>query len=137
MSFLDLSNVKDEKKFDVLPAGNYLFKCQSVEIKETKAGTGKYIKAKLREQKSGTTLFHNFNIENPNAKAVEIGLSQLKSFLKGANYSTPEDLKELEDLIGLKCWAKTKVRSSHEYGDSAEISYFKTKPEEDTDNIPF
>jgi hypothetical protein len=141
MSFLDLSNVEVSNKYDVLPEGVYKFKCQDCSLHTTKAGTGRYIKTKLREQKSGTILFHNFNIENPNSKAVEIGLAQLKSFLQGAGYHNPEKLENLDDLIGLSCEAKTKIRKSESYGTQAEISYFKTDlavdKEAKKDAVPF
>ena len=140
MSFIDLSNVKTESKYDVLPAGTYTFKCQEATVHDTKAGTGRYIKAKLRELKSGTILFMNFNIENPNPVAVEIGLGQLKSFLKGAGYHNPESLESLDDMIGLQCEAKTKIKEDEKYGKSAEISYFKTPKEGAEDksgSLPF
>lgn len=139
MSFLDLSKVETNTN-SVLKEGTYMFKCQDAELKSTKAGNGRYIKVKLREMKSGAILFHNFNIDNPSEKAQQIGLAQLKSFLAGSGYHNPDTLESVNDLIGLQCEAKTKVKSDEKYGESAEISYFKVAKEEkvaDDDTIPF
>lgn len=137
---IDLSGVKLPSGGGELPPGTYTFKCQDAEMKETKAGTGKYIKVKLRELSSGRILFHNFNVENPNDKAVEIGKGQLKAFLTGAGYHNPDQLQSIDDLIGLSCEIKTKIRKSEQYGDQAEVSYFKVPKEgekKEDDNVPF
>lgn len=144
---LDLSNVKEQKQFEALPAGKYLMTCTNAELKDTKDGTGKYIKIELTVkagEHEGRKLFSNFNIVNKNQQASEIGQSQLKSFLVLSKYATPERLKNVTDLCGLTVGVKTKIKSDAEYGDKAEVSYYmdaskvmETVTQAKTDNLPF
>lgn len=139
MSFLNLSGVKEEG-FDVVPAGKYVVRCNKAEVVDTKKGDGRYIKCQFKiddGEYEGKAIFHNFNIENPNDKAVQIGLGQLKSFLKSSGYHNPEELSSVSDLEGLKAMANVKIRSSEQYGDSNDISSFSKIKQEDKDKIPF
>jgi hypothetical protein len=72
----------------------------------------------------GRILFHNFNVENKNDLAVQIGLSQLKSFMSSAG-SQSESLEDVRDLEGLSALAQVKIKTDPTYGDKNEISYFK------------
>lgn len=138
MSLVNLSNVKAQS-FDVLPAGKYNVTCTGAAVMDTKSGTGQYIQAEFTLS-NGRKLYHNFNIKNANEKAVDIGLSQLKSFLTVSGYATPDNLTDVLSLEGLKCAVKTKVKTSEEYGDKAEISAFIPTLAEELraqENIPF
>jgi hypothetical protein len=122
---IDLSKVK-ESGFAPIPEGEYPIIIDDAEVKETRDGTGEYINAKLKilgGDYDGRILFTMFNIKNNNVKAVEIGLSQLKTFcrLSGRGDKTLTDVKE---LVGHKANAvvKTKVDS---YGEKSVVSYFK------------
>ena len=42
----DLTETK-EQSFEILPAGNYHVRCDTAEIKQTKAGTGQYLETTM------------------------------------------------------------------------------------------
>lgn len=124
---VDLSNVKDEVR--TIPDSTQNVVCESAEVKENKQGTGEYIKCVLSitdGQFKNFKIFHMFNIKNQNVKAVEIGLSQLKGFMKCSGVAT-DKLSDVNQLIGLKCQAVLKVRKSDMYDDQTVVSYFKPK----------
>ena len=85
--FLDLKN---EPVSSILPQGDYKVQCEKVELKTTKAGTGKYINAQFNvvsEEGKGRKVFHMFNVENPSNQAQTIGRTQLKSVMESAGLS--------------------------------------------------
>jgi len=139
---LDLTEVK-ESVFEALPPGEYILQAIESVIKETKSGTGEYINVKFEvvdgDQK-GRTLFHMFNIKNENQKAVEIGLGQLKTFMRCAGKNT-FNLTSVNDLLGLAAVGVVKKRTD-EYGEKSVVSYFKPltdglKTETKTTKSPF
>lgn len=139
----DLSGIEVTKEFEVLPDGEYKVQCTDVNLKDTKSGSGKYIATTFEVISPGTGLgrkiFMNFNVANPNAKAVEIGLKQLKSFLQAAKVQNADKLENVDSLLGLQCMVKTKIKKDAEFGDRAEIHYFmepKNKEPEFKD-LPF
>jgi hypothetical protein len=138
MSFVSLKDVKVDDEFAPIPAGKYTLRCNEAEVKDTKAGTGRYIKCQFKTEEN-RVVWHLFNIENPNPKAVEIGLGQLKRFLKGAGYHDPEELGSLNDLIGLKAECTVKIDKSEQYGDKNVISGFSVKKKQsaEKDDVPF
>lgn len=86
--------------FEPLPNGNYTVLVDSSEEKLTKTGTGKYVKTTLQViggSHAGRKIFNNFNIQNQNEKAQQIGRSDFAKFLKAVN--TPQ-LKNLEEVVG-------------------------------------
>lgn len=128
---LDLTAVKESSNFATIPAGTYYVLVDDVSVKDTKSGTGNYINTKFRileGPQEGRFVFHSFNIKNENQKAVEIGLQQLKSFMKCAG-ATDYKLTNVVHLAGMRCDAVVKIRSSEAYGDQAVISYFKPHTE--------
>jgi hypothetical protein len=130
---IDLTDVTEG---GVLAAGDYVVTCTDAEVRETKNGSGEYIKC-VFENEDGAKIFHMFNTKNDNPKAVEIGMGQLKTFLRVANKQDPNKLERASELIGLRCQVKTKVReASGEYGPQAVITSFKAAPEKSVDN-PF
>jgi hypothetical protein len=122
---LDLSQVKESGP-SIVPTGSYDVVCDDAVVKDTKSGGGQYINAKFRivgGEYDGRTLFNMFNIANQNPKAVEIGLSQLKSFMKAAGV-TDLKLNSVLDLVGLRALAVVKVKTD-DFGEKSTISYFK------------
>jgi hypothetical protein len=119
MSLLDLTNVS-ESTFE---AGEYTVTCSAAEVKETKAGTGEYIKCTFETDK-GQRIYHNFNIKNSNEKAVQIGLAQLKTFMRVAGKANPNTLGGVGELLGLKCVARVKI-VDNDFGSQPNITTFK------------
>lgn len=123
MSLVDLTNVSATD--ELLPAGQYNVSVEKAEVKETKSGTGQYINVTftiIGGENNGRKLFHMFNIKNENAKAVEIGLSQLKSFMLAAGAKSFA-IDSVTQLHGLYASAKV-VRTSDSYGDKNVIKGF-------------
>lgn len=124
---LDLTKIETKNDFGLLPEGDYQVTCVAAEVKDTKAGTGQYISARFKiESKEfmNRQVFHNFNIKNPNEKAQEIGLSQIKAFLLAGNRDAAS-LKDVSALCGVSCTAHVTVQKSDQFGDSNVIKYFK------------
>ena len=138
----DLSNVKSNTG-NVLPSGKYETYLVEASLKDTKTG-GKMIAAQFKipsGEFANRVIFHNFNVENANQKATEIGLGQLKSLLECSGYATPDNLISVEDLVGLRVGVKTRVGKDTGYGEKAEISYFYkldgATPTQAEENLPF
>jgi hypothetical protein len=124
---LDLTNAK-EQSFETIPAGEYTLFSYEVMIKETRSGTGEYIQVKFKittGEQEGRFIYHTFNIKNDNQKAVEIGLGQLKTFMKLAGMKDLNKLTDVNELGGHTINAVVKIKKDDEYGDKAVISYFK------------
>ena len=121
--------------FDAIPAGQYTIQCESAEICTTANKTGKYIKTKFRitdGKYANRYLFHNFNIQNENKKAVDIGLGQLKSFMLFGGFLPEAQAKAQlpSSLINVVVGVKTKNETSEKYGDQSRVtSFFAVTPE--------
>lgn len=126
MSWLDLTSTPVETN-ELLPNGVYLAKIAKAELKETKAMDGKYINVQLKViegEYENKSVFTMFNIENKNPKAVEIGLSQLKSMLHAAK--APFKLDSVDELVGYDVGIKV-VSKTDEYGEKNVIKGYTTK----------
>lgn len=138
---IDLTQVK-EQSFGVLPGGQYTVSVFEAQIKETKTPGGEYIHLKFRivdGEHAGKFLFSMFNIKNQNPKAVEIGLSQLKTFMKSCGKDATR-LTNVLDLVGYTCDAVVKKRIDSQCGEQAVISYFKpieSVSKKDNSDVPF
>lgn len=127
MSLINFSNVKEQTPgFKPLPEGFYNVISDDAVIKQTKSG-GEMINIKFRVldgEYAGRFIFQSFTIKNDNPKAVEIGLSQLKSFIRCAGLNI-EVLNDVLDLVAGKVSAKVKIQPDTGYGEQNKISYFK------------
>lgn len=121
----DLTDVKEDS-FEALPTGNYLVKCEEAEVKTTKAGNGSYINLTLKilnGEAEGRKVFATFNVENPNAEAVEIGRKQLKGYMKACGF-TDFNLKGVNELVGSPVVAHIKQEERDGIVRN-KVSYFK------------
>jgi hypothetical protein len=142
-TFLDLTQVEEKKSNLGVPAGTYSVTAFEAEVKDTKSG-GEMIKVRFKVldgEHTGKFIFHLFNIKNDNPKAVEIGMSQLKSFMTCAGF-TNYALKSVTDLCGKRATAVVKIKNDPNYGEQSVISYFKaysgnTETTEQGDGLPF
>ena len=141
---VNLENVEAQGSFECVPAGDYVLNVEDAEVRETKAGTGEYISVQfniIKGEYEGRKIFTMFNIKNPNQKAVDIGLSQLKSLLLAANASSFQ-LKSVAELLGLTIKAKVAIKSSTEYGDQNVVKSYSAYTDTsganfDSSEIPF
>ncbi|WP_163372848.1 DUF669 domain-containing protein [Endozoicomonas acroporae] len=92
-SFGNLDSVEDS--YDVIPAGDYNLRAVDIELKDTKAGNGKYFGVQFEVidgQHSGRKIFNNFNVINQNPQAVEIGLKEIKQWIAATGQHAGGDL---------------------------------------------
>jgi hypothetical protein len=97
----DASQVEPNAEFDPLPAGKYVAAVTASEIKPNKAGTGSYLELQfqiLDGEYKGRNLWARLNLENPNAKAVQIARGQLSALCRAVGVLQPKDSSELHDL---------------------------------------
>jgi len=103
MALLDKTFVTDDEadaNLDPIPAGTVATVIiKDSEIKTTRAGTGEYIKITMEvaepEEYAGRLVWHNFNVVNPNEKAVQIGRGQLKRLNQILGIKELQDTAEL------------------------------------------
>lgn len=151
MSLVDLGGVTaDNNSFDVMPPGKYVVEATDAIVKDTRAGTGQYIKVTFSvlepSEFANRKMWQNFNIKNPNPEAVEIGKSQLKGFMESAGM-TKDTIDSVHELIGLKTTAHVVIERNTQYGDSNRIKYHmaatdfagiaSTATATESDGIPF
>lgn len=127
-----------KKEFSIAPDGDYKLRLAKYQIKDTKSGTGKYVNcvfefAKKELGQEHGAVFENFNIENPNPKAVEVGKAKL-TYYGMAIGLTEEEAKEiaedpdkLEDTIGDPFVATLKTIDEGQYGKKSKIAKFMSK----------
>ena len=112
--------------FEPLPAGWYNVTVSQAELKDTKSGTGQYIK--LRYDVTGPThqgrvVFGNLNIKNANSKAEEIGRTQLGDIMRAIGLARVTDT---DQLIGGHICIKLDVKQDAQYGASNEVKGFRS-----------
>lgn len=110
--------------YEALPAGWYTATIAGAEIKQTKAGTGRYIAVRYDitgPSHMGRVIFSNLNTENANPKAEEIGRQQLRSLMEAIGLAK---LADTDQLIGANVKIKLKVESDPQYGDRNQVSAF-------------
>lgn len=142
----DFTDDDEVKGFEALPAGNYLATVYEAEVKETKAGTGTYIKVQFKivdGEHENRRFFTNYNITNPNDEAQRIGRGQLKNMMSCAGV-TDFKLEDVQNLIGMTMVVKLAFKTDN-YGDGNEVRGYEPKdtwkdgpPQVDKkDEIPF
>lgn len=122
---IDPSQHEPSHNFTPLPPGSYPVEIESVEIKDTKAGTGKYLKVQynvIGEDYNGRKLFDQINILNPSEKAQEIGRRQLADLARACDIPFLDD----EDmLIGKQLEVRVKVKQEKDREPDNEIKGYK------------
>lgn len=118
---LDLSNVEADD-FSAIPDGSYTLQIEEAIVKNTKAGNGAYIECKSKvvsETQNGRYVWTRYNVQNPNPKAVEIGLRQLKTLILAAG-SDATKISDPSQLIGLT-FEGYLVSQDNEWGTSTDV----------------
>lgn len=122
----DVNNLpQSTNNFDPLPEGWYEVSIADAEIKQTKAGTGSYIKIRydvIGPTHQGRVVFGNLNIRNQNPKAEEIGRQQLGELMRAVGVGK---LTDTDQLIGCSLKIKLKIRHQDGYEPSNDVSAFK------------
>jgi len=113
------------RTYDVVPAGWYVAQITDAEVKQTKSGTGEYIK--IRYDIQGPTsqrrvVFGNLNVKNANPAAEKIGRQQLGDIMRSVGLSAVTDT---DQLLGTTMQIKIDIRDSEQYGPSNEVKAWK------------
>jgi len=114
---------KGTSNFEPLPEGWYNATITGAEVKETKAGDGKYIACKYTvtgPSHQGRVVFGNLNIKNASTKAEEIGRQQLGEIMRAIGLGKVSDT---DQLIGGNLGIKLTVRTGEYAGN--EIKGFR------------
>src|SRR6516162_5998202 len=105
----DASQVEPSPVFEPLPDGKYLAVITDSEKKPTKTGTGQYLQLTFQVVDGpykGRNLWARLNLDNPNARAVEIARAELSAICRAVGVLAPTDSVELHSLplvIHVKC----------------------------------
>ena len=95
------NEVEPSKTFDPIPAGKYIAVITDSEMKETRAGTGRYLQLEFEitdGEFAGRKLWSRLNIENQNAEAVRMARADLSAICRAVNVLTPSDSIDLHNL---------------------------------------
>ena len=95
------NEVEPSKAFDPIPAGKYVAVITDSEMKETRAGTGRYLQLEFEitdGEYAGRKLWSRLNIENQNAEAVRLARADLSAICRAVNVLTPNDSADLHNL---------------------------------------
>lgn len=97
----DANTVAPQETFDPIPTGWYKAMVTDSALKNTKAGTGQYLKLEwqvLEGEHQGRKVFDNINLANPNPKASEIGQRQLSAVCHATGTLQISDSSQLHNL---------------------------------------
>lgn len=122
---LDLSSVTATG--EPVPNGTYPVVVEKAQIADTKTG-GQMIKIQLKitgDVQGGRNIFDQFNIQNANPQATQIGLGQLKGMMKAFGHPNPNRLESVTELQGLRGLVVTKIEDSPGYGDQVRVKAYK------------
>lgn len=120
-----------------LPNGIYRLEIEASDVSPTKDGRGTILKSTNRViepvEYEGRKLFVNFNLENPNAQAQEIGQRQFASLCRAIGLDSVEDSEDLHFKSYTAKIGLGKPSKDGQYPARAEIKryYFP-----DSDEIP-
>ena len=112
--------------YDLVPSGWYTAFVHSAEVKQTKNGTGEYIKIRFDitgDTSQGRVLFSNINIRNQNSQAEEIGRQNLGDIMRAIGLAR---VTNTDQLIGGNLSIKVTVKPADgQYGASNEVKGYK------------
>ena len=115
----DATAVAPATPFELLPAGEYIAAIGESELKDTSAGTGKYLQVVwqiLEGAHEGRKLWQRMNIANPNATAQEIGQRELSAICHAVGVLQVADSTELHDK---PCLIKITIRPPRDKYDAS------------------
>jgi Protein of unknown function (DUF669) len=105
----DANDVDPRGDFEPLPEGSYLAVITDSDMKENKAGTGRYLKLTFQVADGphkGRLLWEQLNLHHPNELAVKIARAELSAICRAVGVMAPQDSGELHDLplvIRVRC----------------------------------
>jgi hypothetical protein len=119
-------DAEPQESYDPIPSGEYVAQVVDSDIKDTKNGTGKYIKLTweiIDGEYTGRKLFENYNIINSNPQAVEIGERQWAAVQAACGKYAVTDTEEVH---AIPCFVKVGIRPAQgNYGPQNSIKGYK------------
>ena len=114
-----------ERSFELLPAGWYAATITGAEVRQTKTGTGSYLRVEFTvADPAGRKVWSNYNVRNANSAAETIGRQQLAELLRAVGRPR---LGDTDELIGSAVSIKVKVReAANGYDASNEVAGSKS-----------
>lgn len=109
LSGFNANNVEPAVGFEPIPEGDYTAVIATSENKPTKEGTGSYLELVFQVvdgNHKGRQLWSRLNLDNPNARAVQMAQAELSAICRAVGVMTPQDSLELHNLpmvISVKC----------------------------------
>ncbi|RUM98998.1 DUF669 domain-containing protein [Pseudaminobacter arsenicus] len=89
----------EQRDYEELPNGIYELEVEASDVTPTKDGRGTILKTTMvvlrPEDYAKRKLFNNYNLENPNAQAQEIGQRQFASLCRAIGIDSVEDSEDL------------------------------------------
>ncbi len=89
----------EQRDYEELPNGIYELEVEASDVTPTKDGRGTILKTTMvvlrPEEYEKRKLFNNYNLENPNAQAQEIGQRQFASLCRAIGVQEVEDSEDL------------------------------------------
>ena len=95
------NEVEPSRELEPIPAGKYVAVITDSEMKDTRAGTGRYLQLEFEitdGEFAGRKLWARLNIENQNAEAVRMARADLSAICRAVNVLTPNDSADLHNL---------------------------------------
>ena len=126
-----LEDIRTAVPFEPLPKGKYTVKVDATDLKQTKNGTGQYIKIEfvvLGPIFQGRKLFANLNIVNDSAESMRIGRQQVKSLMVAGGMSQEQinHFNDTDQLLGLTVNARVEIdEGSGQYGPQNRITGYE------------
>ena len=119
----------NENDFSPIPAGKYSVYIEDISINETRAGTGQYLRIKLRvaegQPYSNRIVWTYINLQNTNPVAERIGQQRLNQLLLSCGLPVIQDTDE---LLNREVLAQVIVReASNGYEASNDVKAFYKK----------
>lgn len=118
----------EQRDYEELPNGTYEMEIEASDVTPTKDGRGTILKITATvvrpESLKGRKLFNNYNLENPNSQAQEIGQRQFASLCRAIGVDEVEDSEELHFRTFTVKIALGKPSKDGQYPARAEIKKY-------------
>jgi hypothetical protein len=128
-----------QNDYSELPNGIYDLEIIASDVVATKAGTGTILKTTNQvirpEEYEGRKIFNNYNIENPNIQAQEIGQKQFASLCRAIGKPAVDDSEELHGFAFRVKIGLGKPSRDGQYPARAEIKRYFFEDEGDMPDV--
>lgn len=117
-ALFDASTFADKKPREILPAADYRLQITGCTKKPTKLNDGAYLAFEftvMDGEHAERKLWHNFNLWNKSAQAVEIAQGEIKELCAAVGILAP---KSEADFIGRTCVGAVKIAKRRDTGDA-------------------